>query len=56
MQQQSSVPLRGSIVETQNRFTIVLNISNVSVENLTAAFANIKNGNNTEEIYELAKQ
>jgi flagellin len=47
---------RGSIGETQNRFRRALNTINISVGNLTAASANIKNQNVAEEITELTKQ
>jgi flagellin len=47
---------RGSIGATQNRFTRALNTLNVSVENLNAASAGIKNGNVAEEITELVRQ
>jgi flagellin len=47
---------RASIGATQNRFTRALNNLNVSVENLTASSATIKNGDIAEEITELTKQ
>jgi flagellin len=47
---------RSSIEATQNRFTRALNTLNVSVENLTAASAAVKNGDVAEEITELTRQ
>jgi flagellin len=47
---------RSSIGATQNRITRVLNTLNVSVENLTAASAAVKNGDVAEEITELTRQ
>ena len=47
---------RSSIGATQNRFTRALNTLNVSVENLTAASAAVKNGDVAEEITELTQQ
>jgi flagellin len=47
---------RGSIRATKNRLTRALNTLNVSIESLTAAFANIKNGNIAKEITELTKK
>jgi flagellin len=44
---------RSSIGATQNRFTRALKTLNVSVENLTAASAAVKNGDVAEEITEL---
>ena len=44
---------RASIGATQNRFTRALKTLNVSVENLTAASAAVKNGDVAEEITEL---
>ena len=47
---------RSSIGATQNRFTRALKTLNVSVENLTAASAAVKNGDVAEEITELTRQ
>ena len=47
---------RSSIGATQNRFTRALKTLNVSVENLTAASAAVKNGDVAEEITELTQQ
>lgn len=47
---------RGSIGATQNRFTRALNTLNVSIENLTAASATIKDADFAEEITDLTRQ
>ncbi|MBC8288196.1 MAG: flagellin FliC [Nitrospinae bacterium] len=47
---------RGSIGATQNRFTRALNTLNVSIENLTAASATIKDADFAEEVTDLTRQ